>query len=148
MNPLNFTQERISFTPAILYIDYINLQNKKFLQENFKDITPRDFSYLVNIFYHQNISQKQLSELLFVSEANVAQIIKRLEKNKFIHRIPDESNKSKKIIYLTEKGKDMVFLLMKIIYEWEAEFFKRYSDEEVELFKKMLYEYSQKSINP
>ena len=36
---------------------------------------------------------------------------------------------------------------MKIVYEWEGEFLKDYTNEVVELFKKMLYEYSQKSIN-
>ena len=50
---LNFEEERIYFTPIVLYTDYINLQFNKYLKENFKNITPRDFTYLSNIFYHQ-----------------------------------------------------------------------------------------------
>ena len=95
----------------------------------------------------QNISQRELAELLYVSESNVTQIIKRLEKNGYIIRRPDVSNKSKKIINLSDEGKLVLFSLMKIVYEWEGEFLKDYTNEEVELFKKMLYEYSQKSIN-
>lgn len=148
MAGLNFSDERISYTPVLLFADYINLQANKYLKENFKNFTPRDFTYLANIFYHQNCSQRDLAELLYVSEANVAQIIKRLEKNGYIERIPDENNKSRKILNLTEKGKNTIFLLMKTIFEWEGKFFEQYSDEDVVKFKKMLYDYSSKSINP
>lgn len=147
MPDLNFEEERIFLTPIILYIDYINIIHNDYLKKNFKNITPRDFTYLVAIFYQQNISQRELAELLYVSESNVTQIIKRLEKNGYIIRRPDVSNKSKKIINLSDEGKLVLFSLMKIVYEWEGEFLKDYTNEEVELFKKMLYEYSQKSIN-
>lgn len=147
MPDLNFEEERIFLTPIILHIDYINIIHNDYLKKNFKNITPRDFTYLVAVFYHQNISQRELAELLYVSESNVTQIIKRLEKNGYIIRRPDVSNKSKKIINLSDEGKLVLFSLMKIVYEWEGEFLKDYTNEEVELFKKMLYEYSQKSIN-
>lgn len=147
MADLNFEDERINFTPLILYIDYIHLLQDDFYKREYSNITPRDVTYLMNIFYHQNSSQKDLANLLFVSESNVAQIIKRLEKNGFITRFPDESNKSRKIISLTNEGKLLVFKLLKDMYEWEAEFFKDYSEEDVEKFKKMLYEYSQKTID-
>lgn len=146
MADLNFSKERISYTPVILFTDYINLQFNNYLNNNYKNVSPRDFTYLVNIFYHQNISQRQLAELLYVSEANVAQIIKRLEKNELITRIPDESNKSRKMLFLTEKGKNIVFMLLKEIYEWESKFFDKYTDEEINIFKKILYDYSQSSI--
>lgn len=147
MPDLNFEEERIFLTPIILYIDYINIIHNDYLKKNFKNITPRDFTYLVAVFYHQNISQRELAELLYVSESNVTQIIKRLEKNGYIIRRPDVSNKSKKIINLSDEGKLVLFSLMKIVYEWEGDFLKDYTTDEVELFKKMLYEYSQKSIN-
>ena len=88
-----------------------------------------------------------MSELLFVSEANVAQIIKRLEKNEFIKRTQDTENKSRKIINLTEKGKLTIFSLLKEMYAWEGEFFKDYPLEDVEKLKRMLYDYSQKAID-
>lgn len=147
MADLNFEDERINFTPIILYINYINLLHKDFLKQAYDDLTPSDVTYLVNIFYHQNCSQRDLAEQLFVSESNVAQIIKRLEKNEYITRIPDDRNKSRKIINLTQKGKNTVFTLIKSMYEWEGEFFKDYDSEDVEKFKRMLYEYSQKTIN-
>lgn len=93
MADLNFEDDRINFTPLILYIDYIHLLQDDYYKRNYPTITPRDVTYLMNIFYHQNCSQKDLADLLFVSEANVAQIIKRLEKNQYITRTPDLNNK-------------------------------------------------------
>lgn len=148
MSNLNFEEEKIYFTPIVLYTDYINLQFNKYLKENFKNITPRDFTYLSNIFYHQNVSQRQLAELLYVSESNVAQIVKRLENNGLIFRTCDANNKSKKVLNLTEKGKLIVFSVLKDIYEWEASFFDKYGDVDIEKFKRIMYEYSQKSGYP
>ena len=147
MADLNFEEERISFTPLILYIDYIYLLHNDYMKKAYKDLTPSDVTYLINIFYHQNCSQRDLAELLFVSESNVAQIIKKLEKNEYIQRTPDVKNKSRKILNLTKKGKNTVFMIIKEMYEWEGQFFKDYSSEDVEKFKKMLYEYSQKTID-
>ncbi|AMK16143.1 MarR family winged helix-turn-helix transcriptional regulator [Methanobrevibacter olleyae] len=146
MADLNFEDERISFTPIILYMEYINLQYARYLRENFKEITSGDSTYLINIFYHQNISQRELADLLFVSESNVAQIIKKLENKGFIERLVDENNKCRKNLRLTNIGKLTVFSLIKVIYEGESKLNESYSQEEIELFKKMLYDYSNLAI--
>lgn len=44
MAELNFEEERINFTPVILYVDYINLQFSNYLKHSSTDITPRDFT--------------------------------------------------------------------------------------------------------
>ena len=147
MSRLNFEDERINFTPLILYVDYIHILHREYLIENYENLAPVDVTYLMNIFYNPNSSQKDLSELLFVSESNVTQIIKKLEKNGFVIRTPDEKNKSRKILNLTNEGKIIVFKLIKEMYEWEGDFFKDYSPEDVEKFKKMIYDYSQKTID-
>ena len=98
MIDLNSVDERIPFTPIALYVDYLSIQYTKYLKDNYPEITPRDFTYLSTIHYNPNLTQRELSEILFVSEANVAQIIKRLEKNELIYRVCDEKNKSKKIL--------------------------------------------------
>jgi len=147
MANLNFEEERIYFTPILLYCDYINLQFNNYLKNNFEDITPRDFTYLVNIFYHQNISQKELSELLFVSESNVTQFIKRLEGKGLVYREINEENRSKRVLYLTQKGKITLVSVLNKISDWEKEFANNYSSDVFNNFKKILYEYSDKSIN-
>ena len=147
MSRLNFEDERINFTPLSLYVNYIHIIHREYLINNYENLTPVDVTYLMNIFYNSNCSQRDLSELFFVSESNVTQIIKKLEKNGFITRTPDEKNKSRKILNLTNEGKIIVFKLIKEMYEWEGDFFKDYSPEDVEKFKKMIYDYSQKTMD-
>ena len=147
MSGLNIEDENNSLTPIILYINYITFQQNDYFKKNFKNTTPMDFVYLANIYFHPNISQKDLSELLYVSEPNVAQIIKRLEKNGLIIRRIDENKKSRKNIDLTEKGRLLISHIIKVNYEWEDKFFNDYSSDEAELFKKMLYDLYQKSVD-
>lgn len=113
MADLNFDEKRIMFTPALLYIDYINLHFKNYLNKNYENITPRDFTYLANISYNPNCSQKELAELLFVSESNVAQIIKRLEKNGLVKREVDEKKQKPQDSKSNRKGQGTLFHIIK-----------------------------------
>lgn len=135
-----------SFIPIVLYIDYINAEYNKYLKNNFENITPRDFTYLVNIYYNPNISQRELADLLIVSEANVGQIIKRLEKNELVYRQYDDKNRSRRIINLTVKGRDAVYSLLEVARRWESKFFENYNPEDKKRFKEMISDYYQKSI--
>ena len=135
------------YIPIILYIDYINIEYQKFLNEKFDDITPRDFSYLINIYYNPNLSQRELSNMLIVSEANAGQIIRRLEKNNLIKRGYDEKNKSRRIINLTDKGQSFVLSLLEASRKWESKFFENYSREDEIKFRDMISDYYKISTN-
>lgn len=139
--------ERILLTPLTLYMEYINLKYDSFIKDKLKelDITPGDLTYLINIFYHEKLSQRQLADILYVSEANVAKILKRLERSGYIERIKDENNKSRKLINLTEKGKLTTYSLIKITYEWENKITGTFSDKQVSDLKEILYELTQNS---
>lgn len=146
MSSLNFDKEIIDICPISFYIDPIHIIHDDYMNKNFEDISPRDITYLMHIFYFPNCSQRDLANLLLVSESNVTQFIKKLEKNKFITRNPDVKNKSRKILTLTEKGKVIVLKVLKIVYELECDFFKDYSLDEIAIFKKMFHDYYQYSI--
>ena len=141
MVDLNSDDDKLDGMPVFYFINYINVIHDNFLKENFKDIAPRDFTYLSNIYFHKNISQKELAGLLHVSEANVAQIIKRLEKNGFVKRTIVKDNKSKKILSLTDKGKSVFDSLLTLIIDFESQLFKDYSTEDKEKFREMMLHY-------
>ena len=84
MSRLNFEDERINFTPLILYVDYIHILHREYLIENYENLAPVDVTYLMNIFYNPNCSQKDLSELFFVSESNVVSVKNLTDKFIFI----------------------------------------------------------------
>ncbi len=68
------------FTPLTAYMEFILLNYNNFLKNHLKnsDISNREFLYLFNIFYNKEISQKDLADLMYVSEANVTKIVKKL----------------------------------------------------------------------
>ena len=145
MVDLNSDDDKLDDMPVFYFINYINVIHDNFLKENFKYIAPRDFTYLSNIYFHKNISQKELADLLYVSEANVAQIIKRLEKNGFVKRTIVKDNKSKKILSLTDNGEYVLNSLLKLIVDFESQLFKDYSAEDKEKFRKMIWDYCEKA---
>lgn len=135
MVDLNFDEARLDEMPVFYFINYINLIHDNFLKDNFNDIAPRDFTYLSNIYYHEDLSQRELADLLFVSESNVAQIIKRLEKNGYVKRDVVKDNSGKKILSLTDKGESAFNSLLNLIVEFESKLFKDYSAEDKDKFR-------------
>lgn len=148
VNP-GWDKKRILSTPLTLYMEYINLKRDLYLKEKTKDLnlTHGDITYIVNIFYHENVSQRELAEILYVSEANVAKIVKRLDKNGYIERISDESNKSRKLITLTEEGKSTALFLIKSIYEWESNISEEFQQEDIDDLRNKLYQLTIKSAD-
>lgn len=144
MDDKDWSKEKISLTPITLYMEYLDLKYNDYLKKKFKteDINPGDFTYIINIFYHENLSQKDLAELLFVSEANVAKILKKLDNKGYILRLVDEKNNSRHILKLTEKGKVTASALIKSSYEWENKITKSFNDEELDKLRELLYQLS------
>ncbi len=141
MVDLNFDDAVWEDMPVFYFINYINLIHDNFLKENFKDIAPRDFTYLSNIYFHKDISQKELADLLYVSESNVTQIIKRLEKKGFVKREIAKNDNGKKILSLTDKGESAFNSLLNLVVNFESQLFKDYSTEDKEKFREMMLHY-------
>ena len=149
MVKVEWEDERVLATPLSLYVEYLNLRHGFYIKDKLSDadITEGEFTYLANIFYAEAMSQRQLADLLFVSQANVAKMLKKLEAKKLIERVVDENNKSRKLIYLTEKGKAITLSLLNFTFGWESKVLDSYSDEEVKKFKEMLFDLAQKSVD-
>ena len=122
MVEFNVSEEIKYVTPFTMYMEYILLNYNNFLGNHLKkeNITTREFLYLFNIFYNKNISQKELAELMYVSEANIAKIVKKLVEKGYVSRRKDDDNKSRNLLTLTKEGISIVLQLVKITIEWET----------------------------
>lgn len=134
--------DRIVLTPINLYMEYILLSYNSYLKENLKgiSITYGELTYIYNIKYFPSISQRQLAETLFVSEANVAKMVKKLVNKGIVEKKKDESNKSRNVLTLTEKGEEIFVEINALTCGWEREISKNFSNEELFEFKKRLYQ--------
>lgn len=118
----NFSlEEKIVYTPKTLYMEYILINYNNFLKSKLddKNITQGELTFLYNIFYHESISQRELANLLIVSEAYVTKMLKKLERKEYIIRNIDETNRSRKKISLSKKGQSLTREILKVTYEWE-----------------------------
>ena len=143
----NWNDERKQMTPINLYMEYILLGYNNFLKEKIIDvnITYGELTYIYNIGYVDSVSQKELADILYVSQANVTKMVKKLEKKGFITRQTDENNKSKKVLSLTSNGKEILLKINEITLEWEKIVTEKINNENIANFKEILYLLSEES---
>lgn len=149
MKDNDWKNDRIILTPTNLYMEYILLSYNNFLKEKLDDvqITYGELTYIYNIKFFPGLSQRELADTLYVSEANVAKMIKKLVKKGLIEKRKDENNKSRNTLFLTKKGEDVFAKINLITCGWERSITKNFSNEEYSEFKQKLYEIIKESIN-
>lgn len=69
------------------------------------------------------------------------------KKKGYIKRYPSEDNKSVKLVYLTNEGKNLVDDLTKMNNKWEKNITDFLSEEEVSQLKHTLFELSKRSAD-
>ena len=146
---INWENDRIVFTPTNLYMEYILLSYNNFLKENLDDvqITYGELTYIYNIKFYPGISQRELAETLFVSEANIAKMVKKLVNKGLVEKRKDENNKSRNIPFLTDKGEEVFIKINVLTCGWERKITKKLSNEKYFEFKEILYELSKESAD-
>lgn len=146
---INWENDRIVFTPTNLYMEYILLSYNNFLKENLDDvqITYGELTYIYNIKFYPGISQRELAETLFVSEANIAKMVKKLVNKGLVEKRKDENNKSRNILFLTDKGEEVFIKINVLTCGWERKITKKLSNEKYFEFKEILYELTKESAD-
>ena len=146
---INWENDRIVFTPTNLYMEYILLSYNNFLKENLDDvqITYGELTYIYNIKFYPGISQRELAETLFVSEANIAKMVKKLINKGLVEKRKDENNKSRNILFLTDKGEEVFIKINVLTCGWERKITKKLSNDKYFEFKEILYELSKESAD-
>ena len=69
------------------------------------EVTPRQFGALLVLEKADDLDQKQLAELLHVDQTNVAMILGGLEKKGFVQRSTSPSDRRRKVVSLTPRGR-------------------------------------------
>ncbi len=131
--------EPISKLNAAIYRNMQSIVNYKL-----KDLSIRsgqhDFLYVIS--NNEGISQKELSEHLYIGKSTTAKAVKNLLTNGYIKKEKDENDKRYDRLYLTEKGKEVAPQIQKIFSEIIDIVIKNLSSEEAEqtmiLLKKIL----------
>lgn len=100
-----------------------------------------DFFYIIS--KNEGISQKELSEYLYVGKSTTAKAVKNLVKNHYVEVKKDEHDKRVHRLYLTKKGKETAPIIESVFTEITETFTKDLNEEETEqtytVLKKILH---------
>ncbi|HAE62546.1 MAG TPA: MarR family transcriptional regulator [Eubacteriaceae bacterium] len=125
-------------------VSYIATNASKDLAEGFDKklkahgITRVQWTALYYIGRDEEMSQKQLSDLMRIKESSTTRLIDRMEKEGLIQRKSDPENRRKVSLGLTEKGRRLRKNSLHYGEEYSDYISKDISEEEMEIFMKVL----------
>lgn len=103
-------------------------------------VTPVQYALLYQLWKKDGQFSYELGKSLLLDSATITGIIDRLEQNELIKRRFDPTDRRTKLIYLTEKGKELEQPLKKKMDEMNEEVLSGLDDKERNQFKQMLFD--------
>lgn len=130
-------------TGTVLYsIEQAIKEYRKISQKNISqvvsDITIDQCLVLMILDKNSTYSQKEIAELIFKDNASITRIIELMVQKSYLIRRPNELDRRKFILEITEKGKNTIETLTPIIHKNRQVALEGLSKEEIELLDKIL----------
>lgn len=140
--------DNISKLNAAIYRNAQSIINSRLIDLNIKS-GQHDFFYVIS--KNEGISQKELSEFLYVGKSTTAKAVKNLMENNYVKRTQDENDHRIYRLYLTERGKEVLPIIESTFLELKAIFSKNLSkreeDQTLNTLKKILTAISEEKNN-
>ena len=96
------------------------------------------YFFLLVLSENNGISQERLSNYLKIDKATTAKAIKKLEKEGYVTRTVDTTDKRAYQVYLTQKGWELLPLIEKYINDWERLVTVGFAENESQLLERLL----------
>lgn len=103
----------------LLYILHKN--NRKYLNDTLAkyDLNLLQTMCMFIMIDRKDISQQELTELLFLTKSGMTKAIRKLEFDGFIERSKSKTDARQYVLNLSKKGRDTIPKLIKVYEEWE-----------------------------
>lgn len=102
------------------------------------NLTRSEVPYLMSLYKRDTVTQEFLSRLYELNEGTVTRALVRLEKKGYIQRTSDPNDKRKRMVSLTEEGKEIAIIMIERQERFRDEIFSNFSDEEYEELRRLL----------
>lgn len=133
------------YTLADSFLHLLNITDKLMktslgnaLQSNGFTITPEQFSILVSLWSKNGQCQYELATCQGKDRASITRLVDGMEKENLVVRIPSENDRRTKLVYLTQKAKNMKDSIMEVVHDATLNAQKEISREEILETKKVL----------
>lgn len=102
------------------------------------DCSYLDMIYFDLIFFNKRCTPSLIAERLGITKSAVTVRLKRLEKDGYIVRIPNDEDRRSHILALTEKSKEYYLPLMQMFDRFDRNLRYNFTEEELELGLRMI----------
>ena len=129
-------------------INTLRRENNKLILKH--DLTLGQFAVMEALYSKGRLSTGEVMEKILTTSGNIPVIVKNLEKDGFITRKQDESDKRRFILDLTDKGKDLMDEIVPENLKFMDELISLWDDDEKEeliiLMNKFRRKYEEKNF--
>ena len=129
-------------------INTLRRENNKLILKH--DLTLGQFAVMEALYSKGRLSTGEVMEKILTTSGNIPVIVKNLEKDGFITREQDESDKRRFILDLTDKGKDLMDEIVPENLKFMDELISLWDDDEKEeliiLMNKFRRKYEEKNF--
>lgn len=124
------------------YINYLSnvMRNSltRAFQEQGYDITHAQWLILMMLWLKDGRRQNELTQIIYKEKTTITRVIDTLEKKNLLVRVPDQTDKRNKFVYLTKGGKELRNHLTPIVIELNKQASAGLSEIELETLKNVL----------
>lgn len=96
---------------------------------------------LAIIASNEGISQRQLSEKMFITPASATAMLQKLEKSELVERQPDPNDQRAFCLYMTKKGHMVNQQMKEGLKKIEKTCFQDFSQEELQEFRRLILKF-------
>lgn len=96
------------------------------------------FAFLLVLSSRDGCSQESLARYLYLSKATATRSIVALENEGYVYREKDEHDRRIYRVFISDKGRGLIPMINDTLYEWNRILLSQFSDEEEEIFRKLL----------
>jgi DNA-binding MarR family transcriptional regulator len=134
--------------PLGVFISIIHRTHIIHLNNEMKDLglTAGQFPFLIHLSHKEGITQDDLAVHLHIDKGTVARALKKLEDKGFIYREINPQNRRSYLLFLTEKGRQIVPHIRSIDKEWEDSICSNFQDNECDRLFNVLQTLAMKSL--
>lgn len=111
-------------------INTLRRENNKLILKH--DLTLGQFAVMEALYSKGRLSTGEVMEKILTTSGNIPVIVKNLEKDGFITREQDESDKRRFILDLTEKGRDLMDVIVPENLKFMDELISLWDDDDKE----------------
>jgi len=96
------------------------------------------FPFLMALYRENGLTQETIAKRLLFNKATITRAIDKLEREGYVQRVPDKSDRRANRIFLTPKGRQIEPVIVELAREWNSILVAEFSEVELMALKEFM----------